>query len=130
MMPFNEDMQDWRNVVIANRFLKNADERSTQKRINNEYFENKEEFDKVRQEFNGYRKELSRLNPNMEEFAKYRVLMDELIKSDRFRKYQEFHAMDKELNKMFEAFKENGSEELEEQMFILKESMNEVARSK
>lgn len=130
MMPFNEDMQDWRNVVIANRFLKNADERSTQKRINNEYFENKEEFDKVRQEFNGYRKELSRLNPNMEEFAKYRVLMDELIKSDRFRKYQEFHAMDKELNRMFEAFKENGSEELEEQMFILKEAMNEVARSK
>lgn len=130
MMPFNEDMQDWRNVVIANRFLKNADERSTQKRINNEYFENKEEFDKVRQEFNGYRKELSRLNPNMEEFAKYRVLMDELVKSDRFRKYQEFHAKDKELNRMFEAFKENGSEELEEQMFILKESMNEVARSK
>ena len=130
MMPFNEDMQDWRNVVIANRFLKNADERSTQKRINNEYFENKEEFDKVRQEFNGYRKELSRLNPNMEEFAKYRVLMDELVKSDRFRKYQEFHAMDKELNRMFEAFKENGSEELEEQMFILKEAMNEVARSK
>ena len=130
MMPFNEDMQDWRNVVIANRFLKNADERSTQKRINNEYFENKKEFDKVRQEFNGYRKELSRLNPNMEEFAKYRVLMDELVKSDRFRKYQEFHAMDKELNRMFEAFKENGSEELEEQMFILKEAMNEVARSK
>ena len=130
MIPFNEDMQDWRNVVIANRFLKNADERSTQKRINNEYFENKEEFDKVRQEFNGYRKELSRLNPNMEEFAKYRVLMDELVKSDRFRKYQEFHAMDKELNRMFEAFKENGSEELEEQMFILKEAMNEVARSK
>lgn len=130
MMPFNEDMQDWRNVVIANRFLKNADERSTQKRINNEYFENKKEFDKVRQEFNGYRKELSRLNPNMEEFAKYRVLMDELIKSDRFRKYQEFHAMDKELNRMFEAFKENGSEELEEQMFVLKEAMNEVARSK
>lgn len=130
MMPFNEDMRDWRNVVIANRFLKNADERSTQKRINNEYFENKEEFDKVRQEFNGYRKELSRLNPNMEEFAKYRVLMDELVKSDRFRKYQEFHAMDKELNRMFEAFKENGSEELEEQMFILKEAMNEVARSK
>lgn len=130
MMPFNEDMQDWRNVVIANRFLKNADERSTQKRINNEYFENKEEFDKVRQEFNGYRKELSRLNPNMEEFAKYRVLMDELVKSDRFRKYQEFHAMDKELNRMFEAFKENGSEELEEQMLVLKEAMNEVARSK
>lgn len=130
MMPFNEDMQDWRNVVIANRFLKNADKRSTQKRINNEYFENKEEFDKVRQEFNGYGKELSRLNPNMEEFAKYRVLMDELVKSDRFRKYQEFHAMDKELNRMFEAFKENGSEELEEQMFILKEAMNEVARSK
>lgn len=130
MMPFNEDMQDWRNVVIANRFLKNADERSTQKRINNEYFENKEEFDKVRQEFNVYRKELSRLNPNMEEFAKYRVLMDELVKSDRFRKYQEFHAMDKELNRMFEAFKENGSEELEEQMFVLKEAMNEVARSK
>ncbi len=130
MMPFNEDMQDWRNVVIANRFLKNADERSTQKRINNEYFENKEEFDKVHQEFNGYRKELSRLNPNMEEFAKYRVLMDELVKSDRFRKYQEFHAMDKELNRMFEAFKENGSEELEEQMFVLKEAMNEVARSK
>lgn len=130
MMPFNEDMQDWRNVVIANRFLKNADERSTQNRINNEYFENKEAFDKVRQEFNGYRKELSRLNPNMEEFAKYRVLMDELVKSDRFRKYQEFHAMDKELNRMFEAFKENGSEELEEQMFILKEAMNEVARSK
>ena len=66
----------------------------------------------------------------MEEFAKYRVLMDELVKSDRFRKYQEFHAMDKELNRMFEAFKENGSEELEEQMFILKEAMNEVARSK
>lgn len=130
MMPFNEDMQDWRNVVIANRFLKNADERSTQKRINNEYFENKEEFDKVRQEFNGYRKELSRLNPNMEEFAKYRVLMDELVKSDRFRKYQEFHAMDKELNRMFEAFKENGSEELEEQMYLKKEAMNEVARSK
>lgn len=129
MMPFNEDMQDWRNVVIANRFLKNADERSTKKRIDNEYFENKEEFDKIRQEFNGYQKELSNPSTSMQDFAKYRVLLDELVNSDRFRKYQEFNEMEKQLNRMYKDFKQSGSKELEEQMYILKEAMNEVAKN-
>ena len=51
-----------------------------------------------------------------------------MINNDEYRKYIEFKEMDKVLKKMRDAFKQSGNEELEAQMFLLKEAMNEVTK--
>lgn len=128
MMPFNEDMKDLRNVPVLSRFLKNADSRSTQKRIDNDYYEHKKDFDLFRQELNGYKKELKSLNSKTDDFAEYLRMYNELINSEKYRKFQMFNEMDKSLKKMGDVFKNTGDEELEKQMYVLKEAMNEVAK--
>lgn len=128
MMPFDEDLQELRNAPVLSRFMRSADSRSVQKRIDEEYFNNRDRFELIRQEVNGYKKELE--NPQMNDFdyAKYQTLYNKMINSDEYRKYIEFKEMDKVLKKMRDAFKQSGNEELEAQMFLLKEAMNEVSK--
>ena len=128
MMPFDEDLQELRNAPVLSRFMRSADSRSVQKRIDEEYFNNRDRFELIRQEVNGYKKELENPQTNDFDYAKYQTLYNKMINSDEYRKYIEFKEMDKVLNKMRDAFKQNGNEELEAQMFLLKEAMNEVSK--
>lgn len=128
MMPFDEDLQEMRNAPVISRFMRSADSRSVQKRINEEYFNNRDRFDLIRQEINGYKKELKNPKIDVMDYAKYQDLYNKMIRSDEYRKYVEFTEMQKTLNKMMEVFKQTGDEELEKQMFVLKEAMNEVAK--
>ena len=128
MMPFNEDLQELRNAPVLSRFMRSADSRSVQKRIDEEYFNNRDRFELIRQEVNGYKKELENPQTNDFDYAKYQTLYNKMINNDEYRKYIEFKEMDKVLKKMRDAFKQSGNEELEAQMFLLKEAMNEVTK--
>ena len=128
MMPFNEDLQELRNAPVISRFMRSADSRSVQKRIDEEYFNNRNRFELIQQEVNGYKKELNNPQTNDFDYAKYQTLYNKMINSDEYRKYIEFKEMDKVLKRMRDAFKQSGNEELEAQMFLLKEAMNEVAK--
>lgn len=128
MMPFNEDLQELRNAPVISRFMRSADSRSVQKRIDEEYFNNRNRFELIQQEVNGYKKELNNPQTNDFDYAKYQTLYNKMINSDKYRKYIEFKEMDKVLKRMRDAFKQSGNEELEAQMFLLKEAMNEVAK--
>ena len=55
---------DWRNIPVGNRLIKSGDERTRKKAIDNAYYENLEEMEKIGQRLRGYRKELS--NPHDE----------------------------------------------------------------
>lgn len=128
MMPFNEDLQELRNAPVISRFMRSADSRSVQKRIDEEYFNNRNRFELIQQEVNGYKKELNNPQTNDFDYAKYQTLYNKMINSDEYRKYIEFKEMDKVLKRMRDEFKQSGNEELEAQMFLLKEAMNEVAK--
>lgn len=128
MMPFNEDLQELRNAPVISRFMRSADSRSVQKRIDEEYFNNRNQFELIQQEVNGYKKELNNPQTNDFDYAKYQTLYNKMINSDEYRKYIEFKEMDKVLKRMRDEFKQSGNEELEAQMFLLKEAMNEVAK--
>ena len=128
MMPFNEDLQELRNAPVISRFMRSADSRSVQKRIDEEYFNNRNRFELIQQEVNGYKKELNNPQTNDFDYAKYQTLYNKMINSDEYRKYIEFKEMDKVLKRMGDEFKQSGNEELEAQMFLLKEAMNEVAK--
>lgn len=45
-MLWDEDARELRNVPVARKFLQSADERSEERKINNDYFKYKEEYDK------------------------------------------------------------------------------------
>lgn len=128
VMPFNEDLQELRNAPVISRFMRSADSRSVQKRIDEEYFNNRNRFELIQQEVNGYKKELNNPQTNDFDYAKYQTLYNKMINSDEYRKYIEFKEMDKVLKRMGDEFKQSGNEELEAQMFLLKEAMNEVAK--
>ena len=128
MMPFNEDLQELRNAPVISRFMRSADSRSVQKRIDEEYFNNRNRFELIQQEVNGYKKELNNPQTNDFDYAKYQTRYNKMINSDEYRKYIEFKEMDKVLKRMRDEFKQSGNEELEAQMFLLKEAMNEVAK--
>lgn len=128
MMPFDENLQELRNAPVLSRFMRSADSRSVQKRIDEEYFNNRDRFELIRQEVNGYKKELENPQTNDFDYAKYQTLYNKMINSDEYRKYIEFKEMDKVLKKMKDAFKQSGNEELEAQMFLLKEAMNKVSK--
>ena len=78
---------DWRNIPVGNRLIKSGDERTKKKAIDNAYYENLEEMDKIGQRLRGYRKELS--NPQNDSFdmAEYQKKLNDLMMSDEYRRY-------------------------------------------
>ena len=128
MMPADEEMRELRNVPILSRFVRSADERAGRKRIDELYYRNVERFEKIGQEYNGYRKELNNPKNSDIEFAEYTDLLNKLTGTEEFKKYLLFKEDEKELKRMRDAFKESGDEELEGMMYAKKAEMNEELR--
>lgn len=121
---------DWRNIPVGNRLIKSGDERTKKKAIDNAYYENLEEMDKIGQRLRGYRKELS--NPQNDSFymAEYQKKLNDLMRSDEYRVYVEFNNLNKLYQSMGEYLKKVDDERLEGELYDLKAMMNEIANSK
>lgn len=118
---------DWRNIPVGNRLIKSGDERTKKKAIDNAYYENLEEMDKIGQRLRGYRKELS--NPQNDSFdmAEYQKKLNDLMMSDEYRRYIEFNNLNKLYQSMGEYLKKVDDERLEMELYDLKAMMNEIA---
>lgn len=121
---------DWRNIPVGNRLIKSGDERTKKKTIDNAYYENLEEMDKIGQKLRGYRKELS--NPQNDSFdiAEYQKKLNNLMMSDEYRGYVEFNNLNKLYQSMGEYLKNVDDERLEMELYDLKAMMNEIANGK
>ena len=53
---FGDREFDWRDVLFASRVLKHGDERTQARKVKNEYFDLKEEYEKTKSRLNGYKK--------------------------------------------------------------------------
>lgn len=119
---------DWRNIPVGNRLIKSGDERTKKKAIDNAYYENLEEMDKIALRLRGYEKELDDPKNDDFEIAKYQKLLNDLEDSEEYERYEVFMDLNSELKSMMDDFKESGDEELEQEMYDLKSMMNEIAR--
>lgn len=121
---------DWRNIPVGNRLIKSGDERTKKKAIDNAYYENLEEMEKIGQRLKGYEKELDDLKNDDFEIAKYQKLLNDLEDSEEYERYEVFMDLNSELKSMREDFQESGDEKLEQEMYELKAMMNEIANGK
>ena len=119
---------DWRNIPVGNRLIKSGDERTKKKAIDNAYYENLEEMDKIALRLRGYEKELDDPKNDDFEIAKYQKLLNDLEDSEEYERYEVFMDLNSELKSMMDDFKESGDDELEKEMYELKAMMNEIAR--
>lgn len=121
---------DWRNIPVGNRLIKSGDERTKKKAIDNAYYDNLEEMEKIGQRLRGYRKELS--NPQNDSFdmAEYQKKLNDLMMSDEYSRYIEFNNLNKLYQSMGEYLKKVDDERLEMELYDLKAMMNEIANGK
>lgn len=119
---------DWRNIPVGNRLIKSGDERTKKKAIDNAYYENLEEMDKIALRLRGYEKELDDPKNDDFEIAKYQKLLNDLEDSEEYERYEVFMDLNSELKSMMDDFKESGDDELEKEMYELKAMMNEIVK--
>lgn len=119
---------DWRSIPVANRLFKTGDERTKEKRITNEYFENIEKL-----EFLQSRKRLLKKTKDgaaVPEEDKLRAEEDFKIMegTDVYKKYMDFNDKKKKVDKVYRKRKEKDSKELETKYYNLMEEANRAVR--
>lgn len=91
---------DWRNTPFANRFVKNADERTEYKSLNEQYFKLKDEMDVVKQQLKGFEKEADAGN------EKYEKALLQLEDSKDYERLELFKDYEKEFKGLNDELKE------------------------
>ncbi len=91
---------EWRNMLLANRVIKSGDERTANRKLQNEYFKYKNEAEKTEFEFKGYRKDAAK---GILEAAQR---VNFLYNSDEFLRYQIFKYYEPALEAIREQTKE------------------------
>ena len=107
---------EWRNVPVLSRVIREGDERTRMKAVNDAYYDNL-----------NYRKELSDPKNTPIDIAEYTQKYRDLLQSDEYRAYYEFNMLNKNYKKLNDLYKQTNDERLVEYMDDLKVSMNEIA---
>ena len=120
---------DWRNIPIGNRILKTGDERTKEKRVNNEYFENMEKLDFLQSRERRLKKaEKGVAVPEADKFNAQKDL-ETMQGTEIYKKYQEFKKLKKKVDKIRKTMKEKGSTpEREKQLMEAQEAANKAVR--
>jgi hypothetical protein len=120
---------DWRNIPIGNRILKTGDERTKEKRVTNEYFENMEKLDFLQSRERMLKKtEKGVAVPEVDKFKAQKDL-ETMQGTEVYKKYQEFKKQKKVVDKIRKTIKEKGSTpEREKQLMEAQEKANKSVR--
>ena len=117
---------DWRSIPVANRIFKSGDERTKEKRITNEYFENidKLEFLQSRERLLNKTKDGSAVPQKDKDRAAtdLQVMKD----SEVYKKYMEFKRAKKTADKIYKKRKEKDSPELEKDYYEALDKANKA----
>lgn len=120
---------DWRSIPIGNRLFKSGDERTKEKRVTNEYFENMEKLDFLQSRERTLKKTIN--GEAVPQADKEQAKIDDEIMrgSEVFKKYQEFKKLKKVVDKIRKTMKEKGSTpEREKQLIEAQEAANKAVR--
>lgn len=120
---------DWRSIPIGNRLFKSGDERTKEKRVTNEYFENMEKLDFLQSRERMLKKtEKGVAVPELDKFKAQKDL-ETMQGTEVYKKYQEFKKQKKVVDKIRKTIKEKGSTpEREKQLMEAQEAANKSVR--
>ena len=120
---------DWRSIPIGNRLFKSGDERTKEKRVTNEYFENMEKLDFLQSRERMLKKtEKGVAVPEADKFKAQKDL-ETMQGTEVYKKYQEFKKQKKVVDKIRKTIKEKGSTpEREKQLMEAQEKANKSVR--
>lgn len=119
-MLWDEDMRQWRNVPVASSFIQQADERTSGSQLNREYFDYRDEHDKVEHELSGYRKQIKM------GAMEYAEVLSDFMQTEEFLRYKKLHGYVNAISKLNSALKYSDDmrrEELEAKMTELKQAL-------
>lgn len=111
---------DPRSFLILNRILKNGDERTEYRAINNEYFRAKEEHDRLQQRLRNYE------NDTDKGIFDYAEKIDFLYNSPEYTRYEIFESYRPEINHLYNELKDITDPEEYRQV---EQELNEVKRA-
>ena len=119
---------DWRNIPIASRVVKNADERTQMRNVNEKYFKYVDEYNRTKQRINGYEEEAD--NGSLE----YAEKIDFLNNSPEFRRYEIMEDYISDIRSLNEDIKDAESDEerktyQDEQNELKKEMLEAIMES-
>jgi hypothetical protein len=123
---------DWRNILLANRVVKNGDERTANRKLQNEYFKYKEEYEETKRLKKKYEKAAE------EGVVGYAEKVNFLNNSEEYARYLIFDEYRKEINDLYKLQKEETDEEQRKEyeaeyyqvMREMVDAMHEYERSK
>lgn len=120
---------DWRSIPIGNRVFKSGDERTKEKRITNEYFENMEKLEFLQARERLLKKTINGVEvPEMDK-EKAKIDDETMRGSEVYQKYMEFKKLKKTVDKIRKTIKEKGSTpELEKALSKAQEEANKAVR--
>lgn len=105
MMPFDPNLREMRNVPIANKFFKAADERTKDRRVTEEYFRYVDEYEKTAQKVSGYTREARK------GIVEYAEKIDFLFNSPEYERYQILKSYKSSIDKIGQALKDAPDDE-------------------
>jgi hypothetical protein len=120
---------DWRSIPVANRIFKSGDERTKEKRIINEYFENIEKMEFIQARERLLKKTINGAAVPEADKEKAKEDLKVMQGTDIYKKYMEFKDIKKDVDKIRKKLKAKGSdEELERKQSETQEKANKAVR--
>ena len=120
---------DWRNIPVGNRIFKSGDERTKEKRITNEYFDNMGKLDFLESRRRMLNRTIDGKAVPEEDVEKAKADLEQMMQTGVYQKYMKFKEYKKVADKIRKAMKDNGStEELQRKLSEAQEKANEVLR--
>lgn len=118
---------DWRNIPIASRVIKNADERTQMRSVNEEYFKFRDEYEETKRLLKKYE------NAADEGLMEYAEKLDFLNNSKQMQRYEVMEDYISEISSLQDDIKEAYSDEeikfLQSEQDQIKEEMVEALRA-
>ena len=127
---FGDREYDPRDIPIVNRVVKRGDERTKKKAIDNQYYENLEEMDKLEQCLKGYKKEATTPTNDIFELAGYQEKLNKLMQSDEYKRYRQAENIKELIKNLSNYSKRGNSDELEDLSYQYKKLLNDIMREK
>lgn len=128
MMLTGQQEYDARLIPVFNRFYAHADERMPKRRIDEDWYENRDAMEALKAEHNGFYRDMKKEAHDMVRQSEAVNGYLNVVKSDDYGKMLLWDSYMSQLNDLIDARKESGDEGLDDVIYDVKKQMNEIAR--
>lgn len=118
---------EWRNVPVLSRVIREGDERTRMKAVNDAYYENMKMMKEIHQQELGYDRERKNPANTPIEITEYSKKYSDLRQSDKYKAYKEIEIRNNKYLYLKDLYEKTKDERLVEHMDNMKISINEIA---